>query len=196
MKNKKLFIVIISLIFCCSVYLCQSTYAKYRKKVDQNVNISLASWNIKLNNQSIAGKQTVSGNIVPVFEANEYTAENVLAPGTTGYFDIDIDATGVDVSFSYELNVKVNDSDIYPDIIAYGYTLDPDNNNEVLDIPTDGMTGEIVHNTNSTKIRIYIKWDDSVNTSMDNAADTALAIKNSKIIMKATFLFSQIKNPN
>lgn len=185
---------LILLMFCGGIYLCQSTWAKYRKKVQQNVDISLASWNIKINNESIAGKSTISGNVTPVFEKSEYVAENVLAPGVTGYFDINIDASDVDVSFSYLLNTKVNDSDLYPDIIAYGYILDPDNNSDIIDIPDNGITGTVVHNTSSTKLRIYIKWDDSENNTMDNAKDTALAISNSTLTMNATFIFTQINS--
>lgn len=197
MKDKKLFVLIsVLLVSCCGVYLYQDSYAKYKKKVDQSVDISLASWNIKLNNESIAGQQTISGNVTPIFEKTEYVAENVLAPGSNGYFDINIDASEVDVSFSYKLSVVVNDSDKYPDIIAYGYTLNPEDNSATLDIPQDGITGEIVHNTNDTYLRIYIKWDDSSMAMMDNSEDTALAIANSEITMKATFLFTQINNTN
>lgn len=169
--------------------MIQSTYAKYRKKVEQGVQLSLARWNIVLNNQSIAGKTSVSSDVVPYFEANEHMAENVLAPGATGYFDIEIDASDVDVSFSYLLNIVQNEQ--YPDIIAYGYSLDT-TSNQILDIPEDGITGNIVHNTPLTKLRIYIKWDDSSENVMDNATDTALAINNSTFTLNASFVFTQI----
>ncbi len=195
MKDKKLFILVsVLLICCCLVVLYQDSYAKYKKKVDQNVGITLASWNIKLNNESVAGKETVTGNIIPTFLESEYTAENVIAPGSSGYFDINIDATDVDVSFSYTLSVEVNDNELYPDIIAYGYALNPTEDSTASDFPQDGITGTVGHNTNDTSIRIYIKWDDSENASMDNIQDTALAIANEEVSMKATFHFTQIKD--
>lgn len=194
MKDKKLFILVsVLLICCCFVVLYQDSYAKYKKKVDQNVGITLASWNIKLNNESVAGKETIEGNIIPTFINNEYTAENVIAPGSIGYFDITIDATEVDVSFSYELSVIVNDSELYPDIIAYGYAINPTEDSIATDFPQEGITGTVGHNTNDTSIRIYIKWDDSENASMDNIQDTALAIANEEVSMKASFHFTQIK---
>lgn len=194
MKDKKLFILVsILLICCCFVVLYQDSYAKYKKKVDQNVGITLASWNIKLNNESVAGKETVEGNIIPTFENNEYTAENVIAPGSIGYFDITIDATEVDVSFSYELSVVVNDNELYPDIIAYGYAINPTEDSVASEFPQEGITGTITHNSNDTSIRIFIKWDDSENASMDNIQDTALAIANEEVSMKASFHFTQIK---
>ena len=103
MKDKKLFILVsVLLICCCLVVLYQDSYAKYKKKVDQNVGITLASWTIKLNNESVAGKETVTGNIIPTFLESEYTAENVIAPGSSGYFDITINPSNVDLSFDYK----------------------------------------------------------------------------------------------
>lgn len=188
-KRRILTICLVLLLAISSIYLLQSTYAKYRKKVEQGVELSLARWNIKLNNQSIAGKTAVSSDVTPYFETNENIAENVLAPGVTGYFDIEIDASDVDVSFNYLLNIVQNEQ--YPDIIAYGYSLDP-TSNTILDIPEEGITGDIVYNTPLTKLRIYIKWDDSSNNVMDNAADTALAINNSTFTLTASFIFTQI----
>ena len=104
-KRRILTICLVLLLAISSIYLIQSTYAKYRKKVEQGVELSLARWNIKLNNQSIAGKTAVSSDVTPYFETNENIAENVLAPGVTGYFDIEIDASDVDVSFNYLLNI-------------------------------------------------------------------------------------------
>jgi len=188
-KKRILFFIFVLLLGISSLYLIQSTYAKYRKKVEQGVQLSLARWNIKLNNQSIAGQTTVSSNVTPHFEANENIAENVLAPGVTGYFDIEIDASAVDVSFNYLLNILQNKA--YPDITAYGYSLNLDSD-EVLPIPADGITGDIVHNTPLTKLRIYIKWDDSSSNVMNNATDTALAINNSTFTLTASFVFTQI----
>lgn len=189
MKKRLFSFIFILLLVIGSFCLIQSTYAKYRKKVEQGVQLSLARWNIVLNNQTIAGKTSVSSDVVPCFEANEYMAENVLAPGATGYFDIEIDATDVDVSFSYLLNIVQNEQ--YPDIVAYGYSLDT-TSNQILDIPQDGITGNIIHNTPLTKLRIYIKWDDSSENVMDNATDTALAINNSTFTLNASFVFTQI----
>lgn len=194
MKYKKLIkAVLILFIILDVVFLVQSTYAKYRKKVDQDINVGLANWNIKLNGQSIVGKDVVEGEIVPIFEQNENVKENKLAPGIQGYFDITIDATEVDVSFSYNLSVAVAEAEKYSDIKAYGYQLDPDNDGEVLDYNGESIGGNIVHNTPLTKIRIYIRWDDSEGNAMNNQEDTMLAINNKSLKMKASFRFEQLK---
>lgn len=196
MKKRRLKIIICTfIIIFFSGFLLYTAFAKYRKSVNQNIGINLATWNIKLNNESIAGKESISTVITPIFEKNEYIAENVLAPGVTGYFDIEIDASEVDVSFSYAFTTKVKDYELYPDIIAYGYIIDPDNQTEIIEYDENtGITGTIIHNTETTKVRMFIKWDDDEENQMDNTADTALAINNSTLTMIATFKFEQLKN--
>ena len=193
MKNKRILVVItVVLLLCGSYILYQGAYAKYRKKVIQTVNISLAKWDIKINSESIAGKEAISSTVIPIFEANEYISDGVIAPGASGYFDIEIDATDVDVSFGFNLDVVVADQESFPDIVAYGYVVNPNEDSEILEISESGITGEIAHNTPVTKLRIYIKWDDSSENVMDNAADTALAISNATLAMNASFVFTQI----
>lgn len=184
---------LIALSILIAFFLLRDTFAKYRKKIDNNVDINLANWNIKLNGESIAGKDTISSKIVPIFEENDYIAENVLAPGVKGYYDIEIDATEVDTSFSYTFTTKVSDEEKYPDIAAFGYTINPDSTEEIIEYTGESITGTIEHNTPSTKIRIYIEWDDSDTNKMTNAEDTALAINNNELTMNAEFLFEQIK---
>ncbi len=193
--NKKQIIIgsVVLVVLIISFFVVQDTLAKYRKKVDENISLGLARWDIKLNNESIAGKETITSDVTPIFEESDYVAENVIAPGITGYYDIVIDATEVDVSFSYKLTSIVNEVEKYPDIVAYGYTIDPDNNEEISNYEETGIEGTIAHNTEETKIRVYIKWQDDEGNAMDNAEDTALAISKSSIEMHSTFNFTQIK---
>ena len=193
--NKKQIIIgsVVLVVLIISFFVVQDTLAKYRKKVDENISLGLARWDIKLNNESIAGKESITSDVTPIFEESDYVAENVIAPGITGYYDIVIDATEVDVSFSYKLTSIVNEVEKYPDIVAYGYTIDPDNNEEISNYEETGIEGTIAHNTEETKIRVYIKWQDDEGNAMDNAEDTALAISKSSIEMHSTFNFTQIK---
>ena len=193
--NKKQIIIgsVVLVVLTISFFVVQDTLAKYRKKVDENISLGLARWDIKLNNERIAGKESITSDVTPIFEESDYVAENVIAPGITGYYDIVIDATEVDVSFSYKLTSIVNEVEKYPDIVAYGYTIDPDNNEEISNYEETGIEGTIAHNTEETKIRVYIKWQDDEGNAMDNAEDTALAISKSSIEMHSTFNFTQIK---
>lgn len=194
MKKKYLFILLFLGILIVSGIILQSTYAKYRKKVDQGVELTLARWNIKLNNETITGKDVLSEKIVPKFEGNEYVLDDVIAPGSTGYFDLLIDSSEVDVSFKYTISVATEDIEKYPDIVAYSYVINPTDNSETLDYTDEGITGEIEHNTPLTTIRVYVKWNDDENNTMDNIQDTLLAIENQTLNMNTTLHFEQINN--
>lgn len=194
MKKKYLFILLFLVVLITFCAILQSTYAKYRKRVEQGVELTLARWNIKVNDESIAGKDSLAENIIPKFEGNEYVLDDVIAPGSTGYFDIVIDSSEVDVSFKYTVFVATDEAEKYPDITAYGYAVNPTDNGEITDYTDEGITGEIEHNTPLTTIRVYVKWNDDENNTMDNIQDTLLAIENQTLSMNTNIHFEQINN--
>ena len=172
-KNDKIFIIIfIGIVSFSLLYLFQASYAKYRRQVNANVQARIASWNIKVNTESIINKTELSSNIVPVIDTNQYVKANVIAPGTGGYFDITLDATNVDVDFTFEIESVVSDETPLTDLIFTKYVL----NGNQYNYTTPGViTGNIAKNTANTSIRVYFKWNDDATNSMDNADDTAYA---------------------
>ena len=86
-NSKKLFfllIMIISVSFTI-VFIIQ-TYAKYVTSVTGDTNISIARWNIVVNNVSIKSGTSLSSVLSPVFPGNSNIAANVLAPGASRIF--------------------------------------------------------------------------------------------------------------
>lgn len=189
MEKKKDFIFIIVFILTVGIsffYLFQTSYAKYKKKIDGTVSTSVANWNIKVNNETIKNKSTLEQEIIPVFDKNDYIKEDVLAPGSTGYFDLLINAEKVDVDFIYEIS-EVKNSSSLTDLKITSYEL----NDSGTKMPYDGttkLTGELLKNTPDTKIRLYFGWDDNEKTqAMNNAEDTAYAQKTN---VKANMILS------
>lgn len=154
-KKKDLkFILISTLIISMSLlYLFQTSYAKYKKQLNGNVLSTIASWNIKVNNETIKNKMSLEKDIIPVFNKNDYIKENVLAPGSTGYFDLTIDAENVDVDFIYEITEEKN-SDSLTDLKITSYELN-DSGTKIPYDETTPLTGELLKNTKDTKIRLY-----------------------------------------
>ena len=103
-SSKKKILVFLLLFLIC-LFLFQEAYAKYRKFATVNVNNTVANWNIKINNEDIRNKTTLTNNITPTINSNANVNDNVLAPGSSGYFDVTIDATNADVSFTYEITI-------------------------------------------------------------------------------------------
>ena len=100
-------IIILTLILA---FLFQTSYAKYKKQVVGHVVGDIADWNIKINNEDIRGKTDLTNAIVPTFPGDTYTKADVIAPGTEGYFDLNIDATNADVNFTYTITASTSHS--------------------------------------------------------------------------------------
>lgn len=190
--NKKRILVFI--LFCLVfVFLFQEAYAKYRKYASVQIDNTVAKWNIKINNELIGNKTTLTNHIIPTVVNNNYVKNDVLAPGSLGYFDVDIDATDADVSFTYEINVAKYDIYTIEDLTIYAYSVDDFSTST--SVTNNIITGTIQHNTASTKVRIYYKWLDDGTDVMNNQTDTTAAITGtSNADILATFHLTQVQN--
>ena len=199
MKGKKKELTFI-IIFFLSVsmmlaYLFQSSYAKYRKNINVTTSLKVASWDIVLNDESIAGKSELTNELTPTYTENEYVNAGVIAPGTNGYVDININAKNVDVTFTYKVHADLSEDTAVKDLKITHYQINPNNatsTKEQFDQLNKTFEGTILHNTELTVIRLFIEWDDSETSTMDNKADTAAAISpDAEAIIKTTINFTQ-----
>ncbi len=165
-----LFIALMSLFF--SISLIQSTYAKYVSSATNNTNITIARWNILVNNQDVVSNSNFVNNITPVFTGNTNVADGKIAPTATGYYDITIDASNTDVSLSYTVSIEESELNTVTDIEVYSYTI-----GSVTTDYTVPITGQIKHNDadKTATIRFNVRWKDGTGETMDNAADTQSA---------------------
>ena len=191
-KNDKIFLIaFIGIVSFSLLYLFQASYAKYRKQATGHVEARIASWNIVMNDESINHKTQLTSNIIPVIDSNQYVKNGVIAPGSGGYFDVIIDASLVDVDFTFELESDVADSTPLEDLIFTKYEL---NGTEYNYTTPKTISGEITKNTSHTSIRIYFEWNDDASTNlMNNAEDTVYATDNThaNTIMTVTVHFAQ-----
>lgn len=196
MEKKKdiRFILLFILIVGVSLfYLFQSSYAKYKKQITGDVEATVASWNIKINNESINNKSVLSNYIIPTLDSSEYIKEGVIAPSSTGYFDLLINAEEVDVDFTYEITGTVHEETQLDDLIITEYEQDGIKKTYTEE---NKITGEIQKNSPNTSIRIYFKWnDDSLSETMDNQSDTEYATNsnNKQTKIKVDIKFTQKK---
>ena len=166
-------IIILTLILA---FLFQTSYAKYKKQINGHVIGDIADWNIKINNEDIRGKTNLTNAIEPTFLGDDYTKAGVIAPGTEGYFDLNIDATNADVNFTFNITASTSESSSVQDIIIDGYQI---GSGARQSYTSTGITGNIVHNTAENPIRVFIRWNDSTGQSMDNQADTEVGTDDS-----------------
>lgn len=193
-KDLRFIIIFILVVTISFIYLFQSTYAKYKKQVNSNVNSTIASWNIKINNETINNKKTLTNSITPTFYENEYVKENTLAPGIKGYFDINIDSSKVDVDFNYEVNAVLNNSTNLTDFKITDYELNDSGTKQ--NFSTTGISNSLTKNTKNTKIRFYVEWIDDDTNVMNNIEDTTYATNHNDVKYVLTIKFTQKKESN
>ena len=183
-KDIKFLVLFIIVIVIAFIYLSQASLAKYRKQTEGNLEGTVAHWNIKLNGEDIHREMT--NIITPVINESNYTKTGVVAPGTTGYFNLAIDATDVDVDFTYTISFESLNS--LEDIKVTSYEI---NNDGITHNVTDTVTGDIVHNTTTTNIKCNFEWYDGVDNVMDNHDDTETAKNSTTADIKVIINFVQ-----
>lgn len=197
-KDLKFIVIFIIVLACSFTYLYQSSYAKYRKRVTAGVDLNVANWTIKINNEDVKNKKMLTNKLVPEFEESEYTKANVLAPGSKGYCDIVIDSTNVDVNFQITLIAKIPTESAIKDLRVTDYIINPSetNTNKVAYTELEEIQIPVVHNTPQTSIRLFIEWDDNPTTqTMDNEADTNAAVDtSSEALIEINTNFTQVNN--
>lgn len=175
------------------VLVVTDTYSKYLTEASGTTDIAIARWRILVNGQDIRNNTDVSQVITPVLYQNNHIANNIIAPRSTGYFDIIIDCRDADVSFEYEISVSSNEDSSVTDLIATGYSIDGGATTP-LD-RGDNITNQVLlsSNTQTITIRVYIEWDDvSENATMDNEADTDATKSGTNAKLDVNLSFTQI----
>ena len=192
LKNRKfrLFLACISLLLL--IDMIQDSYAKYISSAEANGNFTIARWAFMVNNQDVLNNSNFSNTIVPVFDSNPNIASNVIAPTSTGYFDVTIDSSNVGVSYDEEITLTTGTNNTVSDIIFTGYKL---NNNEIVNFTNTTSptltTSHMLSETNKVNTyRFFIKWHDGENENMNNTAD-AEASKNGNASIKINLRFIQ-----
>lgn len=174
-KNDKVFLgIFLAIVSFSLLYLFQASYAKYRKQVSGELETTIASWNIVVNSENINNKTTLTNTITPTLDTDPYIKEGVIAPGSTGHFDLTIDGTNVDVDFSYEIECSPDTSTPLYDLSFTRYIL----NGVSYNFTQDGIiSGDLLKNSGTQSLTIYFEWNDNPSTNtMDNEADTEYAI--------------------
>lgn len=195
MKNyKKIIFLLFGILMCFAIYFSIQIYAKYLTSATASSNMTIAKWNILVNEISIKEDTDISNSIVPVFEKNENIAEDIIAPTSKGYFDLEFDVKDADVSFEYEITTSVDENSSVKDLVTTGYSVD---DGEIVEFtaynePIKDII-KLEDNIEKRKIRIYILWNDDEETQqMTNADDTAAAISANPAILKVDINFKQI----
>ena len=204
-KKLKLIAAFISLSVC--LCLMSNTYSRYVAGATGNVEALFSKWQILVNNVDITNNLDSSIEFTPIIEENEYVAANVVAPSSKGYFDVVVDPSNVDVSFSYDITLGIENENM-PDLLIKGYSFVPadyigEEELEVIVAEENKISNTLNFDkeTESFKfeaftIRVYFEWYEGENEVMDDQADTevayAAATENTALMISANISFEQM----
>ena len=106
MKIQKFLKIVLVIAILIILYLIiRSTYSKYVTGTDDMVNAHISKWHILLNNEDIMTNANFTEDIFLDFEENANINERVIAPTSKGSFYIELESTGTEVPFEYDIKV-------------------------------------------------------------------------------------------
>lgn len=193
---------ILLLIFSLSLTLSymSNTYSRYVADATGNVNVLFAKWQILVNDNDITNGTTSSIAITPEVDENPHVASGTIAPSSKGHFDIIINPENVGVSFEYDITLDVL-NDNMPDLMITKYSILPKGYIEGDQVDVTPITNnvitetrDLVENKHETfTIRVYFEWfeGEKNNETMNDDADTAVAINNESLDIQAKISFKQ-----
>jgi len=182
MKRTYIILGIIMLIF--TFYQIATSYAKYIAEATAVVEKQAGAWAIKVNDTDISNSNSETTFNVDnlIFPESAFVAENKLAPGANGYFEIVIDSTGSSVAVRYDVTLVVDNLNIIDSIrftkacivvdgeeVEEGIIKTGDNTYSGV-ISLEDVTNEV-----QTTLRFYIGWEELENGQGD-IADTELGL--------------------
>lgn len=149
-KKKKVLIVLTILAVILLAFLGGQAYAKYVSEVRGEGVAEVATWNFKVNGQS---EQVEEIKLASTCN-NETLVNNKIAPGTSGSFDIIVDATGSEVGINY--NITFTEEENKPQNLKFTY--EDVEYNSIEELESD-LSGTIDANEEDKTKTLNIKWE-------------------------------------
>ena len=192
LPKKLILIVIATISLVVTLQVIQITYAKYVTENEVLSDVTLSQWRIKVNQQDITENKEISNLLTPVFEGNEYIAQDALVPGAEGYIEFIIDTSIVNLSCDYKITLTPDTENAITDIATIGYAIN-DGAKVLLNQQNSDVTGSIEKDVDETKVKVYFKWNDNFEgEQMDDVQDTQLATNIvGKLVYRADIEFVQ-----
>ena len=182
MANKKKIIIALAVVsIIIASFIGGQAFAKYYAQVKGTGTAEVASWNFTVND-STEKVQTI--NLSSTIN-NSTLLNNKIAPGTSGSFNIKIDATGSDVGIDYK--VQFLNETAKPQNLKFKYNNKEYNTLKELE---SVLTGTINSDASTKTQNFLINWEWKYETGADNtaiAANDKIDTKNAQDISTYSF---------
>ncbi len=180
-KNKKVFIIALVLLAITLSFIGGRTFSKYIAEVNGSGTADIANWVFKVNGQEDSVQNV---NLLSTYN-NETLVNNKVAPGTSGSFNIVIDATGSEVGVDYNVTF-LNESE-KPQNLVFMY--DDTKYSTIQDLQQD-LSGTINANDENKTRTITIDWEwqyETGNNENEIAQNDEIDTQNAKQIENYNF---------
>lgn len=166
---KKYLMVLAPFFFLISLFFFMEAYSLFESTRVNTSNIDIAKWQVKVNDDMIAGSSSEFTVDEIVWDGSAYVKEGKVAPGMTGYFDIIIDPNNTDTSIRYD--VIFDFSHLDPTQFTIDNIVEINNKGIVRTNSTtysNIITLAEINNNETNTIRVYLTWvDDAINDEKD-----------------------------
>jgi len=138
-------------------------------------NMDIGKWVIKISDVTISNTQTQTLVVDSfVYEENNNTAPNRIAPGTSAYFDLVVDATECDVAVKYDITFNYDEMDYANNIV---FSVQEQGSNNTIRTGENTYSGVIdlntINNEDVVTLRVTVTWN---NVADYDENDTVLGL--------------------
>lgn len=152
----------------------KDTYARYITQNTADTTVGVEQWKIYVNGTDITMESAVPITVTPHYDASSSVVANKIAPGSTGYFDLTVDPSRINLSHEYLLTftspMKNLDLKVSHYALAEGSTFT--GTPAKTQIQSNTLAGSRTTNVIYT-IRCYFVWDD-IEGVLNDEADTEI----------------------
>ena len=183
-KSKKIILAIAVLLCILLAFIGGQAYAKYITEIKGNGLAEVARWSFKVNDQ----KEHIQEIKLASTYNNETLVNNKIAPGTSGNFNIIVDATGSEVGIKY--NIVFSDEANKPTNLKFIYEDQEYNSIQELENNLSGVINANEENKTKT-LNIGWKWDYETGQEEEEiAANDLIDTKDAEKLQNYTFKVS------
>ncbi len=171
-RFKVILYLVVVIFFFLTFIVFSRTLALFEDNASGLADSDIGRWIIKINNTNITSgnSQTLTINNF-VYQGNALTANNTIAPGTSAYFDLVVDATDCDVAVRYDINFKFDQMEYANNIL---FTVDGTGTIRTGENTYSGVISlSDIQNDHLVTLRVNITWD-NLDQDIYNEADTIL----------------------
>lgn len=158
--NKRLINFLWFYIIISTLLISAYTFSSYVAKVEQEGVMKIAKFNVKVNDKDILENKEFIVNL----NSNSNAYNEKLFPGTSGYFNLEINPAGTEVSLEYEFRFSLEE--LNKNFKLLYFTIDSDETH--YDINDNIVKGDLLlpsDNTSftdeqKTNLKVYWSWDE------------------------------------